>query len=192
MTSFEIFQENIKRVLKKVCTVVPSKSFRRKCSERVDKDGDRLVDMLVKEQSGKIICAAMGFCAVSVNDYSDENELLSSDEFFSIQCVLCGKVMKKVKKEIGRESSRVRYKKQRSIQIRYLIVFLILIITRNTSKMYSKRHVQSFLIDVSEENASNELKKMVIILWTCLLMMQQQKQFAFTLDFVDFFKMKTL
>ncbi|XP_031620125.1 prosaposin-like [Contarinia nasturtii] len=102
----ESSREHIKHVLKKMCSIVPHKRFRQKCSARVDKDGDRIVDMFQKEQSGKVICIAMGFCGAYMDETSEEYDSSSNIELFSIQCLLCEKVMQKVKKEIGRESSR--------------------------------------------------------------------------------------
>lgn len=55
-------REEIKEALRKACTAVPDRSFRRRCKERVEKDGDKWIDMIVKEESTDTICKYFGYC----------------------------------------------------------------------------------------------------------------------------------
>lgn len=71
--SFAIFnlQEHIKNALNHACHIVHERSFRKKCEKFIERDGDKIIDLIIKGEASKLICSAIGFCVAEKQELNE-------------------------------------------------------------------------------------------------------------------------
>lgn len=56
------FQEKIKKTLDKACTLIPIKSVRTKCHEKILKKGDKIAQKVADKADSKTVCKLLEMC----------------------------------------------------------------------------------------------------------------------------------
>ncbi|XP_055324884.1 prosaposin-like isoform X3 [Sitodiplosis mosellana] len=92
-------REHIKDALSHACHIVHEKKFRKKCEKFIEKDGDKIIDAIIKGEASKLICSAIGLCLA---EKQEQNEIQMSP----MECLECQHILKGVEAKVGNDRSK--------------------------------------------------------------------------------------